>query len=59
MWQNIEETLVNVFDLYSTTRSFVFLLIHMLILKELLQVYFVDDDSDPEWKVVVHRECRS
>ena len=59
MWQNTEETLVNVSDLYSTTRSFVFLLIHMLILKELLQVYFVDDDSEPEWKVVVYRECRS
>ena len=59
MWQNTEETLVNVSDLYSTTRSFVFLLIHMLILKELLQVYFVDDDNDPEWKVVVYKECRS
>ena len=31
----------------------------MPILKELLQVYFVDDDNDPEWKVVVHKECRS
>ena len=31
----------------------------MLLLKELLQVYFVDDDSNPKWKVVVHRECMS